>query len=1493
LSFVENPLSHHLTPFYEIILTLLVATFVFYQKNLLTMLRYLFLAFSLLTASFLFAQSNKNISSNIYFLENKGQVLNSNGSANTNVLFTTQKQGVKMALTKTGITYQWQKNIGLPAANGKGTPFEPKVATPNAQVQTYRMDVELIGANPNALIEKHNPAPDFVNYYTVNNPNGISHVQHYQKVVYKNIYNGIDWVWYFNSNGIKYDFVVHPGADYKQIRLKVVGATKLALLENGGLALTSPMGQIEEDAPASFVNGEPVGSSFANTNGVISFNVAPYNKKAALIIDPTLSWSTYYGSTEEDYVFDMAVDKAGNTFLVGSTYGTAGISDSAGVQKQKGAQKDGFLVKFDAEGNRAWATYYGTKYDDQLLSVTTDDSLNVIVCGNTQLGDSLATTGSYQFTTGGYYDAILVKFNTAGLRTWATYYGGSDYEEATAITCDNFGNIYMAGTTYSSDKIAYNGFINTFCSNITSAFLVKFNPSGARDWSTYYCGTGGNTEATSVAVDKASNVYLAGNTKAQTNIGYNGLNTSYGGGNSDAYLAKFTTNGSRIWGTYYGGAKNDYGYGVAVDAATNVYLTGYTNSTQNIAYNGYKNNLSDTDDVYLVKLDSAGVRLWATYYGGKESDRAYDICINKDTNVFIAGTTYSDTDIAVGGYQNTYGWIADGFFTMFNKNGVLQWGSYYGENDNDNCVAIATQGDGILYIAGTTESHGMGNYGYLDYRAGKVDGFLAQFFFKGLPYSPFITGFKSCDTGQLMLIARKPRGLFSVAWYTDSVGGAPFYAKDTLLMSFTQTDTLWVSTTYNSTTTSKRFPVVARVTKRPQARFAVNDSVMCFNTNNFLFKDSSTYYADPKNYEWDFDNDSTLSGTKTATLSYQKPGIYNVSLTVTDSANCSSTIIRKIYVGEEPTAGFYVNKDTQCFSGNFYEFIDTSSIAGGTGLSYTWNFGNAATPATIKDAKFAFTTPGIVNVKHIITSIYGCKDSAFTTVNILESPISDFTINADTQCFATQSFIITNNSYLPSNGTPTIVWDFGDSTYDSTATPMHAFVKSGTYKIRLSITDSSKTCTSVLEKQVLLIPQPRVGFWMFNDSLCLRNNVFALNDTSSISGGKIIHYKWSFGDSSANDTTRFPQHSYKNPGSYDIKLVAEPDLGCKDSVVKTVTVMPTPHASFSLSAPSVCQGTKVKFTSTSTADASDPLKNYSWDFGDVQSSNLPSPEHLYLQKGTYSFNLRVFTTFGCDDDTSLFLPVYANPVASYNAPASVCAKAPITFLSTSTISSGSIAEARWFFGNGDTIISISPSVDYKYPAQGTFNYTLVAISNNGCTDSATGSILILSQPSTTITGPATVLQNVATSYTSVANANWKYNWLVENGAIYANGTSQTAQILFPNTGTAKVKLFVVETITLCQSDTVEKTVSVGANGIGTINASLIKMYPNPATDNLFIECETAGTYTLTDMAGKQIANGTVGIGNTAINTQALAAGTYVLVFTDTNENTGVYKLLKK
>ena len=391
-------------------------------------------------------------------------------------------------------------------------------------------------------------------------------------------------------------------------------------------------------------------------------------------------WSTYYGGNKRDYGYAVVADHVGSVYLAGSTESGSDIAHN------------GYDNTFNEDG----------------------------IDGN-------------RFRS----DAFLVKFNKDGIRQWATYYGGENgrAEFAHGAQVDSWNNVYLTGYTNSTTGIAFNGHDSTLGRDSEDddndndefdAFLVKFNPSGDLLWGTYF-GRQGFDRANAITTDPWDNVYITGQTESAF-MGSSGHDMLYDG-KKDAFLAKFTNTGTLLWSTYYGGEEYDEGFSVATDAAGSVYLAGSTKSNNDISHNGHDNTFNGVWDAFLVKFNFLGTRLWATYYGGNSSDFSARVAVSKNDDVYLAGHTYSETGIATNnGYDLSLNSNIDTYLVRFNIAGERQWGTYFGGNSRDYVSGITTDISANVYITGRTYSKlELAKDGFQSQLGGDFDALLAKF----------------------------------------------------------------------------------------------------------------------------------------------------------------------------------------------------------------------------------------------------------------------------------------------------------------------------------------------------------------------------------------------------------------------------------------------------------------------------------------------------------------------------------------------------------------------------------------------------------------------------------------------------------------------------------------------------------------------------------------------------------------------------------------------
>lgn len=381
------------------------------------------------------------------------------------------------------------------------------------------------------------------------------------------------------------------------------------------------------------------------------------------------------GSDARTWLFDVYVNTSDNTIYVcGSTSNTSGIATAGAFQTTYivpvVSSTDAFIQKYDNNGTLLWGTYYGGTPDNDLFrSVMTDGAGNVFTGGVTQ-SNGMATLGAHQTVyngKGGSFgsddgDGLLVKFNSAGVRQWATYYGGTDREFMIDICLDPAGNVYIGGQTESTTSISTAGAFQVANNgpfpldpNAIGGdnFVAKFNTSGVRQWGTYFGGTSDESNF-AITSDAAGNIVFSGETNSwdiATTVG------AYQLAPAKVYLAKFTAAGARTWVTYYGNSFSSWRFGdLTTDASSNIYICGNASDASNLTSAGaYQTSISGDWDAWVALFNSAGVRQWGTLYGGPGREFCHGIQPLNSLVTYISGGTYSTSGIASpGAYNTTY-----------------------------------------------------------------------------------------------------------------------------------------------------------------------------------------------------------------------------------------------------------------------------------------------------------------------------------------------------------------------------------------------------------------------------------------------------------------------------------------------------------------------------------------------------------------------------------------------------------------------------------------------------------------------------------------------------------------------------------------------------------------------------------------------------------------------------------------------------------------------
>jgi len=604
--------------------------------------------------------------------------------------------------------------------------------------------------------------------------------------------------------------------------------------------------------------------------------------------------SSYYGGTGEDVIYRMKLDSKGNQYYAGYTQSVNLIASQNGYQVNNAGFEDAFLAKFDSSGSRVWATYFGGAGFDIAYDIALDNNENPIIAGETNSDSLIATANSHQTAFGGgIADGFVAKFNSNGSLAWATYLGGLAEDKFNGVSCDNFGNIYTIGFTKSDDAIFSGGYQQTRAGK-NDAMLIKFNPNGERTWGTYFGGNEddffnkvvvggsdvyaiGSTQSNNLSINNSTNysgnydvlltkftsngnigfsryfggtefdsgnsiawdttgdgyVYAIGSTKSSLATTKYAVQSSIGGFYDAAYYGT-GKDGSTYVISYFGGESNDFGNDIFyVDNC--IYVVGSTISQTGIAKSGYQNSSNGKQEGYFAKINSENL-LFGSYFGGNGNDDIRTIAVNKD-KYYIAGFTESSSSIsAAGAYQTNYAGNADGFFASFfnTKFDLIASGDY--------CV-----GQTVPFIVNTNITFNP-NTLYKTELSDVAGNFGAN---------PILLATKTSISGNLSFLLSKDI-------LGDSVNGVRF-------IRIRSTSPEYISNIQKIGINNKL--TISKVTTTA----CVNQAIL-FSSNSPTVKSQ---------FEWDFGDSVIKTSNNSITMSFSTPGLNKLKLTRTIKNACT------------------------------------------------------------------------------------------------------------------------------------------------------------------------------------------------------------------------------------------------------------------------------------------------------------------------------------------------------------------------------------------------------------------------------------------------------------------------------------------------------------------------------------------------------------------------------------------------------------------------------
>ncbi len=726
------------------------------------------------------AQNNVN-----GFTANAGQMKDTDGSLRSDLLYTANAAGAKIYLRQTGISFCWYQ----------------AAADSLKKDSAYRMDVDFVNASSNLLVTPSALQSSYSNYFIGNVSS--SNVSEYGKVIYQNLWPNIDLTLSIDSSGFTYKYHLKKGANPNDIKI-VYNGGKSFQTGSKSMSITIPFGK-----SISFLNpsikslgatkNKPVITSSLNSSKVNSFSFSNLNVNAEYEVVQVASaaapcnpcppnpnpgpytankWTTYYGANYFDIANDVFIDINSNIYVIGTTNSFDFPFDANAIMPSPQGGDDAFVVKFNRNREKVFATYYGGNNTDEGVGITVGNTGLIYIIGNTYSTNILAVGAGYAKPTraphSGDRQGFIARISTNGNSLeWSTYFSSFNDLTLSDVCIDGnnlciVGNLQNPTQQYSIDLKTFAGGYNQNASQtslVSCSFITKFSlATNQLVWSSYLGSTSHGTQLMSCSADANGNLVVGGLTYASGSLGCNlvatttlpickPLSNSYSqlanSGQKDLYIARFSNSNAITYATLYGGSNNEETYANSIDLGANgdIYVTGSTYSTNLPGPNLYSTaqlNNGGSLDAFVLRFNSQGVRSFASYLGGQYLDFGKGIKSMPPYGYAVIGQTNSDnfpTQQRPNSYfdgqvnNNLFG-TSDGFYTEYSSVNQRIHSTFIGGSGFDQVRAIGTYKDlqivDDIVLVGSTE--GLLNFplndilpGTNDYFQGSINGGVDAF----------------------------------------------------------------------------------------------------------------------------------------------------------------------------------------------------------------------------------------------------------------------------------------------------------------------------------------------------------------------------------------------------------------------------------------------------------------------------------------------------------------------------------------------------------------------------------------------------------------------------------------------------------------------------------------------------------------------------------------------------------------------------------------------
>ncbi len=876
----------------------------------------------------------------ISFVENKGQW-------GGHVLYRADLKGGAVYLEKDGFTYDLRDQEAF-SSYTRYKFLEREVRNsqppPSGIVDHFAYKVKFDQCLPEPQVEGISPLPGIYNYFLGNNPQfWASGAQRYEKVLYHNIYTGIDLQVVKDATLFKYEFHCMPGSNPSRIRLLYEGVNDLSL-RFGNLFVRTPLGTIYELKPYAYqvVNGEnqKVDCRFRLRNNVLTYIIGKYDPDLPLVIDPPVRvFASYTGSTADNWGYTATYDNLGYLYDGGNVFGSGyPVTTGAYQVNYAGASTDIAITKFDTTGSfLVYSTYLGGGGTEVPHSLIVNNQGQLYVLGSTGSANFPMTPGAFD----------------------PTFNGGTPYTLTSILQYTNGSDIILAKLSADGTQLLASTYVGgTSNDALNTTIPLKHN---------YADDVRGE-----ILLDDAGNVIVISSTHSTDFPVTPGAFQTVKTGNQEAVVFKMDNQlSSMIWSAFLGGSGNDAGYGIASDAQGAVYAVGGTVSqdfpvTTNVIQNAYQGGICDG---WISKISSTGNTLeHSTYYGTSGYDQVYLIDMDKSGNVYVLG----QTDVTGWAYVNNVSWYTTSggqFITKFNPDlNQKIWSTAFGTGNGPDISPTAFMVD-------------LCNRIYLSGWGGIVNNFGGT---SGLPVTPDAFQLTTDNSDYYFMVMKDDAsGLVYATFYGGSQsaehvdgGTSRFDSKGRIYQTvcagcgghsdFPTSPGAW-SSTNNSYNCNNGVVVFNFLTPALVADFldppsiCAPDTIAFINTSLIPYPSSTTCF-------WDF-GDGITSTSLFPVHVYTQSGIYNVTLILADNSACNfaDTVVKQVVVLSGQSS---ILPPGEICKGDFIQ-IGILPI-NDPGVTYQWIPGTYLNNTTVSNP---VSTPPVTTSYHLVVSNGICADT--------------------------------------------------------------------------------------------------------------------------------------------------------------------------------------------------------------------------------------------------------------------------------------------------------------------------------------------------------------------------------------------------------------------------------------------------------------------------------------------------------------------------------------